>query len=83
MKNLCESGMGFYFHTFLSRDKLGKGVVGHATSLYNSHGINVAQQVWLKCCLYSAALKPHGNLKWYYDQKIISFFSSDFESVFA
>ena len=22
-------------------------------------------------------------LKWYYDQKIISFFSSDFESVFA
>ena len=23
------------------------------------------------------------NLKWYYDQKIISFFSSDFESVFA
>ena len=24
-----------------------------------------------------------GFLKWYYDQKIISFFSSDFESVFA
>ena len=23
------------------------------------------------------------SLKWYYDQKIISFFSSDFESVFA
>ena len=23
------------------------------------------------------------NLKWYYDQKIIPFFSSDFESVFA
>ena len=23
------------------------------------------------------------NLKWYYDQKIISFFSSDFKSVFA
>ena len=23
------------------------------------------------------------NLKWYYDQKIISFFSFDFESVFA
>ena len=23
------------------------------------------------------------NLKWYYDQKIISFFCSDFESVFA
>ena len=23
------------------------------------------------------------HLKWYYDQKIISFFSSDFESVFA
>ena len=27
--------------------------------------------------------KNRGPLKWYYDQKIISFFSSDFESVFA
>ena len=27
--------------------------------------------------------KPSEYLKWYYDQKIISFFSSDFESVFA
>ena len=25
----------------------------------------------------------HSNLKWYYDQKIISFFSSDFESLFT
>ena len=25
----------------------------------------------------------HRYLKWYYDQKIISFFCSDFESVFA
>ena len=28
-------------------------------------------------------LDPLSQLKWYYDQKIISTFSSDFESVFA
>ena len=27
--------------------------------------------------------KPEKNLKWYYDQKISSFFPSDFESVFT
>ena len=33
--------------------------------------------------LFSKRNSYTGNLKWYYDQKIISFFSSDFESVFA
>ena len=33
--------------------------------------------------LASELVENRSLLKWYYDQKIISFFSSDFESVFA
>ena len=32
---------------------------------------------------YYPVMKKKWFLKWYYDQKIIPFFSSDFESVFA
>ena len=50
----------------------------HVTSLYpRCSGSNSPVPKILLCNRFSEVLK------WYYDQKIISFFSSDFESVFA
>ena len=43
----------------------------HITSVYSKIKESIAENIFKI------------GLKWYYDQKIISFFSSDFESVFA
>ena len=62
------------------QNKLHELFPAHNTCTFNLRNICGSLSKFLRRIGFATVLLP---LKWYYNQKIISFFSSDFESVFA